>query len=54
MAWMNTTPTRTTVHGTKYEDKIPPVSHGCVRMRNVNVIDFFDLIDEGASILIQE
>jgi len=53
MAWMNTTPARTTVHGTKHEDKIPPVSHGYVRMRNVNVIDFFDLIDEGASILIQ-
>ena len=43
------------IHGTKHEDKIgTPASHGCVRMRNADVIELFDLIDEGAQVIIEE
>ena len=36
------------IHGTNQEGLIGrPVSHGCVRMRNDDVIDFFDQVDEG-------
>ena len=43
------------IHGTKHEDKIgTPASHGCVRMRNADVIELFDLIDEGAQVVIEE
>jgi L,D-transpeptidase YbiS len=43
------------IHGTKHEDKIgSPAGHGCVRMRNADVIELFDLVDEGASVVIEE
>jgi lipoprotein-anchoring transpeptidase ErfK/SrfK len=43
------------IHGTKHEDKIGnPASHGCVRMRNADVIELFDLVDEGASVVVEE
>lgn len=43
------------IHGTKHEDKIGnPASHGCVRMRNADVIELFDLVDEGAPVIIEE
>jgi lipoprotein-anchoring transpeptidase ErfK/SrfK len=43
------------IHGTKYEDKIGnPASHGCVRMRNADVVELFDLVDEGAHVTIEE
>jgi lipoprotein-anchoring transpeptidase ErfK/SrfK len=43
------------IHGTKQEDKIgSPAGHGCVRMRNADVIELFDLVDEGASVVIEE
>jgi L,D-transpeptidase YbiS len=43
------------IHGTKHEDKIGnPASHGCVRMRNPDVIELFDLVDEGAHVTIEE
>jgi L,D-transpeptidase YbiS len=43
------------IHGTKHEDKIGnPASHGCVRMRNADVIELFDLVDEGAAVVIEE
>jgi len=43
------------IHGTKHEDKIGnQASHGCVRMRNVDVIELFDLVDEGAPVVIEE
>ncbi len=43
------------IHGTKHEDKIgDPASRGCVRMRNADVIELFDLVDEGASVVIEE
>ena len=43
------------IHGTKHEDKIGrPDSHGCIRMRNIDVVDLFDLVDEGADVTIEE
>jgi len=43
------------IHGTKHEDKIgSPASHGCVRMRNDDVVELFDLVDEGAHVIIEE
>ncbi len=43
------------IHGTSEEDMIGlPASHGCVRMCNKDVIELFDLVDEGCSVLIQE
>ncbi len=43
------------IHGTKHEDKIGrPASHGCIRMRNADVIELFDLIDEDTPVVIQE
>jgi len=43
------------IHGTKHEDKIGgPASHGCVRMRNADVIELFDLVDEDTPVLIRE
>jgi lipoprotein-anchoring transpeptidase ErfK/SrfK len=42
------------IHGTKHEDKIgTPASCGCVRMRNADVIELFDLVDEGVSVVIE-
>jgi lipoprotein-anchoring transpeptidase ErfK/SrfK len=43
------------IHGTKHEDKIgTPASCGCVRMRNADVVGLFDLVDEGALVIIEE
>lgn len=43
------------IHGTSEEEKIgKPASHGCVRMCNKDVIELFDLVDEGCRVLIQE
>jgi len=43
------------IHGTKHEDKIGnPASHGCVRMRNADVLELFELVDEGAPVVIEE
>ena len=43
------------IHGTKHEDRIGhPDSHGCIRMRNADVIELFDLIDEGTPVEIEE
>jgi lipoprotein-anchoring transpeptidase ErfK/SrfK len=42
------------IHGTKHEHKIgQPDSHGCVRMRNVDVIELFDLVETGTHVLIR-
>jgi L,D-transpeptidase YbiS len=42
------------IHGTKHEDKIgSPASHGCVRMRNADVIELFELVDEGTPVVIE-
>src|SRR5437867_11604909 len=43
------------IHRTKHEDKIGiPDSHGCVRMRNTDVVELFALVDEGAQVIIEE
>jgi len=43
------------IHGTKHEDKIgAPESHGCIRMRNADVIELFDLVDETTQVVIRE
>jgi L,D-transpeptidase YbiS len=42
------------IHGTRHEDKIgEAASHGCVRMRNEDVIELFELVDEGTSVVIE-
>ncbi len=42
------------IHGTRHEDKIgSPASHGCVRMRNADVIELFELVDEGTPVMIE-
>ena len=41
------------IHGTKHEDRIgQPDSHGCIRMRNGDVIELFDLVQEGTPVRI--
>jgi lipoprotein-anchoring transpeptidase ErfK/SrfK len=43
------------IHGTKHEDKIgSPDSHGCVRMRNSDVVELFDLVEDGSPVVIEE
>ena len=43
------------IHGTKHEDKIgSPDSHGCIRMRNADVIELFELVDETTQVVIRE
>ena len=41
------------IHGTKHENRIgQPDSHGCIRMRNADVIELFDLVQEGTHVRI--
>lgn len=41
------------IHGTNEENDIGvPRSHGCIRMRNVDVIDLFDRVSVGDAVLI--
>lgn len=43
------------IHGTRHEDRIgTPDSHGCIRMRNADVIDLFNLVDEGTPVTIRK
>lgn len=43
------------IHGTKHEDKIGrPDSRGCIRMRNADVAELFDLVEAGTSVVIRE
>lgn len=43
------------IHGTDEEDQIGiPASHGCIRMRNEDVIELFDLVEVGCTVLIEE
>ncbi|MBX7256228.1 MAG: L,D-transpeptidase [Candidatus Hydrogenedentes bacterium] len=43
------------IHGTNDEERIgTPSSHGCIRLRNDDVIVFFDMIPEGTMVLITE
>ena len=42
------------IHGTRHENKIgTAASHGCVRMRNADVIELFELVDEGTPVVIE-
>ena len=39
------------IHGTNQEHLIgQPASHGCIRMRNQDVVQLFDLIDVGTEV----
>jgi lipoprotein-anchoring transpeptidase ErfK/SrfK len=43
------------IHGTKHEDKIgTTASHGCIRMRNADAVELFDLVEEGTPVVIRE
>jgi L,D-transpeptidase-like protein len=43
------------IHGTKHEDKIgTPASHGCIRMRNADVVELFEMVDETTPVVIRE
>src|SRR2546430_1167870 len=43
------------IHGTKHEEKMgTPDSHGCIRMRNADVIELFELVDETTQVVIRE
>lgn len=42
------------IHGTSEEDRIgTPASHGCIRMRNRDVIELYDLVDVDCTVLIE-
>jgi lipoprotein-anchoring transpeptidase ErfK/SrfK len=41
------------VHGTNHESSIGrPMSHGCIRMRNADVIELFDLVEVGTQLYV--
>jgi UDP-N-acetylmuramate--alanine ligase len=41
------------IHGTNREDRVgTPLSHGCVVMRNADVIDLFDRVEGGTLVII--
>lgn len=41
------------VHGTNREDLLGiPASHGCIRMRNDEIVELFDLVDVGDGLLV--
>lgn len=43
------------IHGTPEPEPMGvPLSHGCIRMRNADVIDLFDRVPVGATVLITE
>jgi lipoprotein-anchoring transpeptidase ErfK/SrfK len=43
------------IHGTKHEDKVgTPASHGCIRMRNADVVELFEFVEEGTPVVIRE
>ena len=43
------------IHGTNWESAIgAPVSHGCVRLRNNDVLALFDIVPQGTPVLITE
>jgi lipoprotein-anchoring transpeptidase ErfK/SrfK len=42
------------IHGTNHEDEIgTPASHGCVRMKNADVIELFERVEEGTPVEIR-
>jgi lipoprotein-anchoring transpeptidase ErfK/SrfK len=42
------------IHGTNHEAKIgEPTSHGCIRMKNADLIELFDLVDVDTPVVIE-
>jgi lipoprotein-anchoring transpeptidase ErfK/SrfK len=42
------------IHGTNHEEEIgAPASHGCIRMRNADVAELYELVTEGTPVSIQ-
>ena len=42
------------IHGTNHEEKIgKPASHGCIRMRNADLLELFELVKEGTPVVIK-
>ena len=42
------------IHGTNHEEDLgTPASHGCIRMRNADVIELFDRVEEGTPVEIR-
>jgi lipoprotein-anchoring transpeptidase ErfK/SrfK len=42
------------IHGTNHEEEIgQPASHGCVRMRNADVAELYEMVAEGTAVVIQ-
>ena len=42
------------IHGTNHEEELgTPASHGCIRMRNADVIELFDRVEEGTAVEIR-
>lgn len=42
------------IHGTPHDDDIgEPVSHGCIRMRNEDIVELFDRVEVGTHVTIQ-
>jgi lipoprotein-anchoring transpeptidase ErfK/SrfK len=43
------------IHGTKHEGEIgSPASCGCIRMRNADVVELFELVDHDTPVIIEE
>ena len=43
------------IHGTNGEEKIGQLaSHGCIRLRNADVVELYDLVDVGTTVWIAE
>ena len=41
------------IHGTNHEAAVgQPVSHGCIRLRNADVMELFDLVETGTAVSI--
>ena len=42
------------IHGTNHEDGIgQPASHGCIRLRNADIIELFEMVPGGAEVRIE-
>ncbi len=42
------------IHGTNHEENIgEPVSHGCIRMRNADLVELFELVEPGTPVAIK-
>jgi len=43
------------VHGTNHPDRLgSPVSHGCIRMRNEDIVDLYERVREGDALVVVE